>query len=90
MPNFSLGHRFENFIDEQVRSGRFENASEVVRAGLRLLEDNQRSVTERATGMKAAINAAFDDPNPDIPADDVFARINAQYARDVKAAARGA
>lgn len=36
---FTLGPRFEGIIDSQLSAGRFDNASEVVRAGLRLLED---------------------------------------------------
>ena len=39
MPNVSLGDHFEEFVSRQVADGRFQNASEVVRAGLRMLED---------------------------------------------------
>ncbi len=34
----SLGDHFENFMNTQIRAGRFNNASELIRAGLRLLE----------------------------------------------------
>jgi antitoxin ParD1/3/4 len=37
--SISLGDRFDRFVAEQVRQGRYASASEVVRAGLRLLED---------------------------------------------------
>lgn len=51
----ALGDHFEGFIREQLESGRFNNASEVVRAGLRLLEDEQKLRVLRHRELKAAI-----------------------------------
>jgi antitoxin ParD1/3/4 len=44
--SFVIGERYEAFIDKQIASGRFNNASEVVRAGLRLLEDEEAKLEE--------------------------------------------
>ncbi|WP_431065243.1 type II toxin-antitoxin system ParD family antitoxin [Methylotuvimicrobium sp.] len=39
--SITLGDHFDGFIASQIKSGRFSSASEVVRAGLRLLENNE-------------------------------------------------
>ncbi len=40
----TVGDHFANFIDTQVRGGRYFTASDVVRAGLRLLEEHEARV----------------------------------------------
>lgn len=39
--SIALGEHFANFVDQQVSSGRFGSVSEVVRAGLRILEEHE-------------------------------------------------
>ncbi len=48
----SLGNHFENFVDNSISEGRFKNASEVIRAGLRLLEGEENKLL----ALKKAIN----------------------------------
>ena len=51
----SLGNHFEDFVDSKVSSGRYKNASEVIRAGLRMLEDEET----RIATLKKEIEAGF-------------------------------
>lgn len=52
----SLGNYFENFVDTTISEGRFKNASEVIRAGLRLLEEEENKIA----ALKKAINAGIE------------------------------
>jgi len=40
--SISLGNHFEEFVQTRIREGRYTNASEVIRAGLRLLEEEEQ------------------------------------------------
>lgn len=56
--SISLGNYFDQFVSNQVSAGRYKNVSEVVRAGLRLLEDEECKVM----ALKAAIQKGLDSP----------------------------
>ena len=49
----ALGPHFVNFIDAQVQGGRYGTASDVVRAGLRLLEEHEAKVKSLQEALKA-------------------------------------
>lgn len=49
--SISLGNYFDKFINSQISEGRYKNVSEVVRAGLRLLEEEEIKMI----ALKAAI-----------------------------------
>jgi len=51
--SISLGEHFIEFVDGQVSSGRYGSASEVVRAGLRLLESHENQVRALQEALKA-------------------------------------
>lgn len=62
MPSsYSLGEHFEAFIKRQVASGRYGSASDVVRAGLRLLEDRETLRDVTLESLKAELQRGLDD-----------------------------
>jgi antitoxin ParD1/3/4 len=60
----SLGTYFDSFVEDQLSSGRYTNASEVIRAGLRLLEheENKSKILKSAIyeGLSSSLVADFD------------------------------
>jgi antitoxin ParD1/3/4 len=58
--NVNLTEHFDRFIETGITSGRFSNASEVVREGLRLLEQREQEDKARIEWLRAAAKEGFD------------------------------
>jgi antitoxin ParD1/3/4 len=56
----SLGDYFENFVDGRVSEGRYKNASEVIRAGLRLLEEEESRIKSLKEAIQEGIDSGID------------------------------
>jgi antitoxin ParD1/3/4 len=54
--NVNLTDELDRFVATKIKSGRYENASEVVRAGLRTLEREERQYEAKLAGLRAAID----------------------------------
>jgi antitoxin ParD1/3/4 len=88
---FSLPARQAKFIDNQVRAGSYASASEVVRAGLRALQERDAAI-ER--WLKSDVGPVFDAMKPDpgraISARKTFAAVRTRHAAALKVSKRGA
>lgn len=76
----ALGSHFEEFVKSQVMSGRYNNASEVVREGLRLLEDHLELRRVKLDKLRAGLKEGLDSGAGAL-ADDVFASLEAKYLK---------
>ena len=56
--SISLGNYFDQFVSSQVSAGRYKNVSEVIRAGLRLLENEE----SKAIALKNAVQEGLNSP----------------------------
>jgi antitoxin ParD1/3/4 len=80
MPSsYTLGKHFETFVQAQLASGRYNNASEVVRDALRLMEERER----RLAALDAALARGIADADAGrvTSAEDVLDRLEAKYTR---------
>ncbi|ENN86445.1 hypothetical protein RHSP_09744 [Rhizobium freirei PRF 81] len=84
MASFALNDHYERFIRKQLESGRYNNASEVVRAGLRLLEDQEEA---RERWLNHEIPSRYADlkryPSASVTLDDAFARLEAEHRAEL-------
>lgn len=73
--SISLENYFDQFVSSQVAVGRYKNVSEVIRAGLRLLENKESKVI----ALKSAIQQGLDSPRvEDFNFDEQLAKIKSE------------
>ncbi len=59
--SITLGQHFDAFITEQIKNGRYSSTSEIVRAGLRLLEVSETRLTTLRKMLKEGEDSGFED-----------------------------
>lgn len=67
--NVSIGSRWEGFVDNAVKTGRYGSASEVVREGLRLVEEREAKLQALREMLAAAIAEGREGTNADLDAE---------------------
>ncbi|MEY4876829.1 MAG: hypothetical protein RL708_1978 [Bacteroidota bacterium] len=55
----SLGNYFENFVEKRIDEGRYKNASEVIRAGLRLLDEEETKIKSLKIAIQQGIESGI-------------------------------
>lgn len=74
--SISLGEHFTQFVDTQVLNGKYATASEVVRAGLRLLEEHEMQIERLRAAIIEGENSGPPEP---LDFDEFLAEKHRQY-----------
>jgi antitoxin ParD1/3/4 len=75
--SYSIGKHFEEFIASLIASGRYSTASEIIRDGLRIIEEREQRRTAKLEALRAEIQKGLDS-GPAEEVGDMFARIKAE------------
>lgn len=80
MPSsYALGTHFEDLMANLIKDGRYNSKSEIIRDGLRAIEDREAQRKLKLEAMKAAINAGIES-GPGIAAHDVRETLSRRYS----------
>ncbi len=58
--NVDLSEHFDHFIDAEIRSGRFRDASEIVHEGLHLLEQREEEERAKLKWLRGTVQESLD------------------------------
>lgn len=74
----TLGKHFEEIIEKSIKSGRYSSASEVIRAGLRMLDERERKVNLLQEAIEAGEKSGY---AKDFDPVKHLAQLNAKHAK---------
>ncbi|MHB1745117.1 MAG: type II toxin-antitoxin system ParD family antitoxin [Acidobacteriaceae bacterium] len=83
--NINLTPEMDRFVDAKIRSGQYANASEVLRAGLRAMEEDDKENEARLEALRTAVQAGIDSGVAD---GDVIERIRTRIRRRAEVTGR--
>lgn len=75
--SYSIGKHFEAFIERLIASGRYSTASEIIRDGLRMIEEREQDREAKLEWLRTEIQKGLDS-GPAEEVGDMFARIKAE------------
>ena len=75
--SYSIGKHFEDFIASLIASGRYSTASEIIRDGLRMIEEREQGREAKLEWLRAEIQKGLDS-GPAEEVGDMFARIKTE------------
>ena len=81
--NINLTPEMDRFVTAKIKSGQYANASEVLRAGLRSLEQDEKEDQARLEALRSAIQAGIDSG---VAEGDVIGRVRARIRRRAEVA----
>jgi antitoxin ParD1/3/4 len=75
--SYSIGKHFEDMIDGLIKDGRYATGSEIIREGLRLIEEREERRKAKLEALRAEIQKGIDS-GPAQEVGDMFERIKAE------------
>ena len=82
--SITLPYEMARMVKEKVHSGAYSSNSEVIREGLRLLQDQEAIRLEKLAALREKISQSLDDGRPSLNAEDVFNRLEERHRERIK------
>ena len=76
--SITLGDHFETIIENSIASGRYASASEVIRAGLRKIDEEEQKITALRNAIEAGENSGY---ITDFDSDKFLERMHAKHSK---------